>query len=98
VAEITIIGNASIASCPEFSTGRTTGYLRFYDERYRPQFPLTSLTVCQHFMAIWDEPYQELWKAGAVLGWCEALMENSPETFMSLTVDEYATLYSQGAR
>ena len=95
MAEILTIGNATIASCPEFSDGRTTGYLQFYDERYRPPFPLTSVTVCGYIVEIWSESYTDAWKAGCIVGWLEGLIENSPETFLSLAVSEYMR---QGAR
>jgi hypothetical protein len=89
MTEVILIGNAAIASCPEFRCGHTTGYLQFYDERYRQHFPLTSITVCQHLMAIWDEEYSSEWKAGCIVGWLEGLFENSPETFMSMTIAEF---------
>jgi hypothetical protein len=43
MAEQTVeVGNAAIlltCSNDPFSDGHTTGYLEFYDERYRPPFP-----------------------------------------------------------
>ncbi len=92
---IIAVGNADIKACPDFSDGHTTGYLQFYDERYRPQFPLTSVTVCGYIVEIWSEPYTDEWKAGCIVGWIDALMENDGGTFVSLAVDEYAR---QGAR
>ena len=37
------------------SSGHTTGYLEFYDERYRPTFPLSSQAIYEHLQAIWNE-------------------------------------------
>ena len=89
------VRNATIASCSEFSTGHMTDYLQFYDERYRPSFPLTSLTVSQYFREIWNTPYSDLWKAGCITGWIDAMMENDDGTFMSLPVAEFARLGAQ---
>jgi len=82
MAEQTVtVGNATIvlSSIDDlFSDGRTTGYLEFYDERHRPLFPLTSQAVRDHLMAILTEPTcPELWRAGRITGWMEALMETA---------------------
>ena len=90
------VGNASIRLVGDhdpFSEGRTTGYLEFYDERYRPAFPLTSQVIRDHFMVILQEPATpSLWKAGRITGWIEALMENSPHTFRSCLAKEQMTV------
>lgn len=88
MTELLLLGNAAIASCPEFRCGHTTGYLQFYDERYRLQAPLTSTSICQHITAIFAEEYSSEWKIGCIVGWLEGLMENSPITFMSLSIAE----------
>jgi len=76
-----------------FSDGHTTGYLEFYDERHRPSLPLTSQTIHNHLLAIFNEPFTpSLWKAGRITGWMEALMENSPQTFRSLLAEERMTV------
>ena len=72
-----------------FSDGRTTCYLEFYDERHRPHFPLTSQTIRNHILTIMGESCQpDLWKAGRITGWMEALMENAPHTFRSFLAEE----------
>lgn len=87
------VGNATIIlTCNNdpFSDGLTTGYLEFYDERHRPHFPLTSQAICDHLIAILNESYYpDLWKAGRIIGWIEALVENCPETFRSFVPEEY---------
>ena len=89
------VGNATIVlNCSNdlFSDGLTTGYLEFYDERHRPQFPLTSQIIRDYLTTILNESLQiDLWKAGRITGWIEALAENCPETFRSLTPEEYMT-------
>ena len=86
------VGNASIIlSCSNdpFSDGLTTGYLEFYDERHRPLFPLTGHIVRDYLLAILTEPtHPELWRAGRIAGWIEALMENAPQTFRSILPEE----------
>ena len=96
MAEQTVeVGNAIIVLAGKndpFHDGRTTGYLEFYDERYRPTFPLTSHTVHDHLQAIMQEPSMpSLWKAGRITGWMEALMENAPQTFRSVLVEDQIT-------
>ena len=90
------VGNATIVlNCNDdpFSDGLRTGYLEFYDERHRPHFPLTSQKIRDYLMTILNEPLQlDLWKAGRITGWIEALMENCPETFRSETPEERLTI------
>ncbi len=93
MAEQTIVvGNATIVlNGPNdpFYDGYTTGYLEFYDERHRPLFPLTSHIVRDYLLAILTEPTRpELWRAGRIAGWIEALMENAPQTFRSILPEE----------
>jgi hypothetical protein len=79
-----------------FSNGHTTGYLEFYDERHRPSFPLTSQTIYNHLLAIFNEPsVPSLWKAGRITGWMEALMEISPRTFRSVLAEERLTVLQE---
>jgi hypothetical protein len=86
------VGNATIlltSPCDPFSDGHTTGYLEFYDERHRPPFLLSSQTVCDHLMSIWDNQSESvLWRAGRMTGRIEALTENAPGTFVSIPVSE----------
>jgi hypothetical protein len=86
------VGNALIhSSLPNdpFGDGVTTGHLEFYDERYRPAFPLTSQSVYEQLQRIWNEPSAPaLWKAGRITGWIEALCENGPQTFRRLIPQE----------
>ena len=94
MAEQTIVvGNATIVlNGPHdpFHDGYTTGYLQFYDERHRPLFPLTSHIVRDYLLAILTEPtHPELWRAGRITGWIEALMENAPQTFTSILPEEH---------
>ena len=93
MAEQTIVvGNATIVlNGPNdpFHDGYTTGYLEFYDERHRPLFPLSSHIVRDYLLAILAEPtHPELWRAGRIAGWIEALMENAPQTFRSILPEE----------
>jgi hypothetical protein len=37
-------------------------------------------------------PFLQLWKAGRITGWIEALMENSPHTFRSSLPGERITV------
>lgn len=91
--QMIVVGNATIVlSGPNdpFHDGYTTGYLEFYDERYRPIFPLTSHIVRDYLLAILTEPtHPELWRAGRIIGWIEALMENAPQTFRSVLLEEH---------
>ena len=93
------VGNAIIVlsgTNDPFSDGHTTGYLEYYDERYRPSFPLTSHVICDHLMTILQEPsLPSLWKAGRITGWMEALLENSPHTFRSSLVKERMTVLQE---
>ncbi len=93
------IGNALIiltGTNDPFGDGRTTGYLEFYDEWHRPSFPLTSQTVHNHLMTIFNEPSMpSLWKAGRITGWLEALMENSPHTFRGFLAEERMTVLQE---
>ncbi len=92
-AQTLTVGNATIvlsSTDDPFSDGHTTGYLEFYDERHRPLFPLTSQTIRDHLLAILTEPTcPELWRAGRITGWIEALMENAPQTFRSVLPEEH---------
>lgn len=94
MAEQTLtVGNATIVlsgTDDPFSDGHTTGYLEFYDERHRPLFPLTSHIVRDYLLAILAEPtHHELWRAGRITGWIEALVENAPQTFRSALPEEH---------
>ena len=94
MAEQTVtVGNATIVlSGPDdpFSDGHATGYLEFYDERHRPLFPLTSHIVRDYILTILTEPtHPELWRAGRITGWIEALVENAPQTFRSVLPEEH---------
>ncbi len=94
------VGNAIIVLAgtdDPFSEGHTTGYLEFYDERHRPTFPLTSRMISDYLSMIVNEPSgPPLWKAGRLTGWIEALIENAPQTFRSLLVEERLTVCRQG--
>jgi hypothetical protein len=89
------VGNAIIALAGNndlFNDGYITGYLEFYDERHRPLFPLTSHVIRDHLMMIINEsPCSDLWRAGRVTGWIEALIENSPQTLRSFVPEERMT-------
>ena len=93
------VGNAIIVLAGDndpFSDGHTTGYLEFYDERYRPRFPLTSQVIRNHLMMIMNEPHSpDLWKVGRITGWIEALMENAPQTFRSFPPEERMTILQE---
>jgi len=93
------VGNALIVLAgtnDPFSDGHTTGYLEFYDERCRPHLPLTSHALRDHLTMIMNEPSTPpLWKAGRIIGWIEALMENSPQTFKSFTPQERITVLQE---
>ncbi len=86
------VGNAIIALAGNndpFNDGYITGYLEFYDERHRPLLPLTSLVIRDQLMMIINESScPDLWKAGQVTGWIEALTENSTQTFRSFVPEE----------
>jgi len=50
----------------------------------RPPFPLTDQVICMYLTAIInDESRSDLWKVERITGWIEAMIENSPQTFMS---------------
>jgi len=89
------VGNAIIILADNndpFNDGYTTGYLEFYDERHRPLFPLTSLVIRDYLtMIINQSSCLDLWKARRVIGWIEALIENSPQTFRSFIPEERMT-------
>ncbi len=93
------VGNAIIVLAgtnDPFSDGHTTGYLEFYDKRYRPSFPLTSHTIRDHLMTILNESsVPSLWKAGHITGWMEALMEDSPQTFRSSLSEGRLTVFQE---
>ena len=94
MAEQTIVvGNATIVlngPNDSFHDGYTTGYLEFYDERHRPLFPLTSPIVRDYLLATLSEPtHPALWRAERIAGWIEALMENAPQTFRSVLIEEH---------
>lgn len=93
------VGNALIVLAGKsdpFSDGHTTGYLEFYDDRYRPAFPLTSQVIRDHLLMIWNEPSApSLWKAGRVTGWIEALIENAPQTFRSFLLEDHLTVLQE---
>src|SRR3989440_12959212 len=81
----------------QFVEGHTTGWLQFYGERYRPMFPLTSETVCRFlldFINCQEKP--ENWRIGAVVGWIDALSENSNETFKSVLAGEHVSVMQEG--
>ena len=86
------VGSAIIALAGNdypFNEGYSTGDLEFYDERHWPLFLLTSLVICDYLMVIINESScLDLWKAGRVTGWIEALIENSSQTFRSFVPQE----------
>ena len=91
------IGNACILACPQFIDGHIYGWLSFYDERHRPMFPLTSETICRYlldFINCREKP--ESWRMGAVVGWCDALCENSSETFTSVLMGDHVSVLQRG--
>src|SRR6266566_9536553 len=93
------VGSACMLADPQFIDGHVTGWLQFYDERYRPRFPLTSQTVCEHLMSfVNDDCRTDLWKAGAVTGWIEALLENSPQAFKSVLAGEHVSVVCGNAQ
>jgi hypothetical protein len=81
------VGNATIlltSPCDPISSGHTTGYLELYDERHRPPFPLSSQTVCDHLMSIWDNHSETvLWRGGRMTGWIEARQPKTPQEHLS---------------
>jgi hypothetical protein len=93
------VGNAIVLLISQgdpISSGHTTGYLDFSDKRHRPTFPLSSKTVCEHLMSMWDNQSESApWRAGRITGWIEALTENAPETFVSIPVLEEVTVFEQ---
>jgi hypothetical protein len=92
------IGNACIlTSDSEFIDGHVTGWLNFYDTRYRPSFPLTSETICRYLMDILiatEKPVN--WRLGALAGFIEAICENSQETFTSVLLGEHVSVMQRG--
>lgn len=93
------VGAVCLLADPQFIEGHTTGWLQFYDERYRPTFPLTSQTVCEYLFEIIRDPrFPDLWKAGCLVGWCEALCENSPQTFKSVLAGEHVSVVCGNAQ
>src|SRR5712691_3209319 len=83
------IGAACILADDDFISGHTYAWLSFYDERHRPMFPLTSDTVCEYLTSFLSEDCRsESWRMGAVVGWVDALCENSSETFRSVIAGE----------
>jgi len=91
------IGNTCIlTSDSEFIDGHVTGWLNFYDTRYRPPFPLTSETICRYLMEILiatEKPVN--WRLGALVGFIEAICENSQETFTSVLMGDHGTVYRE---
>lgn len=88
-----------VGSNDPFSEGHNTGYLESYDERHRPSFPLTSQEILEHFMMILnDSSCSGLWKAGRIVGWIEAVIENAPETFRSSLPSEYMSILQRVQR
>ncbi len=87
------VGNATIVLSSidgSLSEGHTAGYLEFHEEQHRPLFPLTSQAIQDHLIAILTEPScPELWRAGRITGWMEALIENAPQTFRSVLPEEH---------
>jgi hypothetical protein len=82
-----------------FNDGYSTGYREFYDERHCSLFPLTSYMIREHLMRIINESTcSDLWKAGRVAGWIEALMENCPQTFRSFVPEERMSFLYGGKR
>jgi hypothetical protein len=92
VEQTVTVGNATIflnGPNDPFRDGCITGYLEFNDERHRSLFPLTSQAIRDHLLAILTESAcPELWRAGRITGWMEALMENAPQTFRSVLPEE----------
>lgn len=93
------VGNAIIllnGEADPLSEGHTTGYLEFYDERHRLAFPLTSHAVCDHLVGVMGDVSMPVeWRAGRIAGWMEALIENAPETFVSIPRDVGMTVFSR---
>jgi hypothetical protein len=89
------VGNAIIVLTgmnEPFSDGHTMGYLEFYDEWHRPSFPLTRQVISDYLTMTVNEPsIPPLWKAGRLIGWIEALIENAPQTFRNFPLEERIT-------
>ena len=91
------IGTACILADDDFISGHTYAWLSFYDERHRPMFPLTSSTVCEYLMSfVNDNCRSESWRIGAVVGWVDALCENSSETFKSVLAGDHVSVLQRG--
>ncbi len=98
VQRILDVGSACLLADEDFTSGHITGWLQFYDERYRPMFPLTSSTVCEYLMSfVNDNCRSESWRMGAVVGWCDALCENSSETFKSVLAGDHLSVVREVA-
>lgn len=97
--QIVTVGNATVVLSgikDPFSDGCTTGYLEFYDERHWPLFPLTSQAIRDHLMGILTDPScPDLWRAGRITGWMEALIENAPQTFKSVLPQKRPTVLQE---
>jgi hypothetical protein len=91
------IGAVCILADTHFIEGHTTGWLQFYDERYRPTFPLDSQTVCEYLKSFINEPRPDSWRFGCIVGWIEALIENSPQTFKSVLAGEHVSVVREVA-
>src|SRR5438128_2410726 len=85
---ITEAGNTTIMACSrEFKDGHCYGYLSFYDTRKRPEFPLVEKMVVKYILEFADSCESPEWRAGAILGWIEGVLENDEHTFTSLLPD-----------
>ena len=99
VQRILDVGSACLLASADFVEGHCTGWLQFYDERYRPRFPLASETVCAYlFEIVNDTRFTDSWKAGCLVGWIEALCENSPQTFRSVLAGEHLSVVREVSR
>ncbi len=91
------IGAACILADDDFISGHTYAWLSFYDERHRPMFPLTSDTVCRFLMDFINcREKPENWRIGAVVGWVDALCENSSEIFKSVLAGDHVSVLQRG--
>lgn len=82
---IIAVGNNSIvATNHHFSDGYIYGFLSFCDTRTRPVFPLTDEAVSRHLIEITETPTHIEWIGGCIIGFVEALLENSDEVFTSV--------------
>ena len=91
------IGNACVLTDDsEFIEGWVTGWLNFYDTRYRPPFPLTSETLCSYlldYLGAVEKPVN--WRLAACTGFIEALAEGSSETFTSVLIGDHLQLFRE---